>query len=151
MSRALMTLLGRSKDKMLEIAFDDLEKATGRRAIDAEIVGDILHRAHSTIRTIGMESDVTARELYHALRVQGGALDESTSYVGLVVGGDVVSFHPADIAEDEARSSRFADRSLVHLREALAAEIIARYTEKASHPELLQPVTKQIETKKEKK
>ena len=149
MSRALMTLLGRPHDKLLEIAFDDLEKATGNQAIDAKLVGDILHRAHTAIREMGLEGDATARELYHALRVHEDVLGGHTQYVGLVIGGEGVSWQHDDIALDNAETRQFADRSLTHLQQALATEIVARYTEWAAHPELLAQITKYIHHKKE--
>lgn len=150
MSRALMTLLGRPKDKQLEIAFDDLEKATRGQAVDAKLVGDILHKAHSVIRDMGLEGDVTARELYHALRVHEDVLDESTQFVGLVVDGEVVSFHHDDVALDEVEHRQFTERSTQRLQNALANEITQRYTDLAVHPELLIRITQHIQ-KKEKK
>lgn len=146
MSRALMTLLGRPHDKLLEIAFDDLEKATGKQALDAKLIGDILHIAHTIIREIGLDSDVTARELYHALRVHEDLLSPETSYVGLVLGGEVVSFHPDDITDDTQASRRFEARSLDGLHRSLQQQIVERYTAWAAHPDLLQPITKYIQT-----
>ncbi|MBH1980557.1 hypothetical protein I8H83_01265 [Candidatus Saccharibacteria bacterium] len=151
MSRALMTLLGRPADKLLSIAFDDLEKATGTQAIDAKLVGDILHIAHTIIREMGLEGDATARELYHALRVHEDVLGESTRYAGLVVGGEVVSFHHDDVVTDNEESRRFEDRSLEHLQAALADQIVSRYKDWAAHPELLQKITKYIQVNKERK
>lgn len=148
MSRALMTLLGRPSDKLLSIAFDDLEKATGSQAIDAKLVGDILHIAHTIIREMGLEGDATARELYHALRVHEDVLGDTTQYVGLVVGGEVVSFHHDDIAIDNEESRRFEDRSRERLQDSLADQIVYRYKEWAAHPELLQQITKYIQINK---
>ena len=144
MSRALMTLLGRPREKMLEIAFHDLEKSTGQHAIDAKLVGDILHRAHILIREMGLEGDVTAKELYHALRVHDDLLDEQTAYVGLVVNGDVISFHSGDIVIDTAEANQYESRSLSELQHALATEIKRRYEEQAAHAELLTPITKYL-------
>ena len=148
MSRALMTLLGRPSDKLLSIAFDDLETATGSQAIDAKLVGDILHIAHTIIREMGLEGDATARELYHALRVHEDVLGDTTQYVGLVVGGEVVSFHHDDIAIDNEESRRFEDRSCERLQDSLADQIVYRYKEWAAHPELLQQITKYIQINK---
>lgn len=145
MSRALMALLGRSDDKMLAIAFDDLEKGTGKQAIDARLVGDILHIAHTIIRAMGLDKDVTAHELYQALRVHEDILGEATEYVGLVLGGEVVSFHPDDIAMDTDESRRFETRNLKHMRRSLEKEIVARYTQWAAHPDLLTQITKYVQ------
>lgn len=141
MSRALMTLLGRPCDKHLEIAFDDLEKATGHQAIDARLVGDILHTAHLIIREMGLDSDVTAHELYHALRVHDDLLSDASNFVGLSIGGEVVSFHRHDLRDDQAASRRFDERSLAHMRTSLADEIARRYSEWAAHDDLLAPIT----------
>lgn len=149
MSRALMTLLGRPREKLLEIAFDDLEKATGKQALDAKLIGDILHIAHTVIREMGLDGDITARELYQALRVHEDILSQDTAYVGLVIGGEVVSFHPDDLALDAAESRRFEARSLDGLRRSLEEQIVMRYREWAAHPELLAPITKYIQMEKE--
>lgn len=145
MSRALMTLLGRPREKMLEIAFDDLEKSTGCHAIDAKLVGDILHRAHLVIRAMGLDGDVTAQELYHALRVHDDLLDEQTAYIGLVVGGSVISFNADDIITDNSSANQYESRSLAGLRHVLAGEIKRRYEERAAHAELLAPITKYLQ------
>lgn len=147
MSRALMTLLGRPNDKMLEIAFDDLEKATHRQAVDARLVGDILQRAHGVIRECGLEGDVTAKELYHALRVHEDMLDDTTAYVGFVVGGEVVSCNVQDIRHDHQAARRYEERSQRYLQHALTEEITRRYREWAAHPELLEPIVAHLQTK----
>lgn len=144
-----MTLLGRADDKMLSIAFDDLEKATGRQALDAQLIGDILHMAHLVIREMGLEPDATAREVYHALRVHEELLGDESDFVGLVLGGEVVSFHQEDIATDNSESRRFEQRSLVHLHAALAGQIESRYIAWAAHPQLLQPITKYLQTEEQ--
>lgn len=149
MSRALMTLLGRPQDKLLEIAFEDLEKATGKQALDAKLIGDILHIAHTVIREMGLDGDVTARELYHALRVHEDILSTDTAYVGLVVDGEVVSFHPQDIASDNQASRRFESRRLDGLRRSLEQQIVLRYREWAAHPDLLAPIANYIQNEKE--
>lgn len=140
-----MTLLGRPSDKRLEIAFDDLEKATGLQAIDAKLVGDILHIAHLTIRAMGLDGDVTAKELYQALRVHDDIATSETPYVGLVIGGQVVSFHSEDLASDAAAMRQFEARSLDHLHEALSQEIAERYRVWAAHPTLLNPIISHIQ------
>lgn len=142
-----MTLLGRPADKSLSIAFDDLEKATGKQAIDARLIGDILHIAHVIIRNIGLDGDVTAKELYQSLRVHDNIVSSETKYAGLVIGGQVVSFHPDDLAHDAAQMSTFEARSLTHLHEALAGEISRRYVDWAAHPDLLGPIIRQLQKK----
>ena len=140
MARALMTLLGRPKDRLLEIAFADLEKATGQKALDARLIGDILQEAHSVIREMGLDGDVTAKELYQALRVSENLMNPSLMHVGLVVHGEVVSFSPEDLASDYQESRRFEQRSLQALHTELASEIVRRYLEEGATLALLAPV-----------
>ncbi len=151
MSRALMTLLGEPRNKLLEIAFDDLEKAIGNQAIDSKLVGDILHAAHGVIREIGLDGDVTAKELYQALRVHVDELDATTDYVGLVLGGQVVSMNRHDLADDQAAMRQFESRTTARLRTSLADEITRRYREWAAHPELLEPFIKYLPTSQKEK
>lgn len=140
MARALMTLLGRPKDKVLEIAFGDLEKATGQKALDAKLIGDILQIAHQTIRDMGLEGDVTAKELYQALRVSEHLMGPELMYVGLMVHGEVVSFSPEDLATDQDESRRFEQRSLKALHAELASEIVRRYLDEGASLALLAPI-----------
>lgn len=145
MSKTLMMLLGRSDDKLLQVAFDDFEKATHSQATDVKLVGDILHAAHKTIRAIGLDNDVTARELYQALRAHEDMLDETTAFVGLVIDGEVISFHRDDIESDTAERRTFTKRSLEHMRNSLATEVARRYIEQAAQPELLRRSIQQLE------
>lgn len=140
MARALMTLLGRPKDKLLEIAFADLEKATGQKALDAKLIGDILKIAHQVVRDMGLEKDFTAKELYQALRVHEQLIGPELMHIGLVVHGEVVSFSPEDLAADYQESHRFEQRSLLALHTELASEIVRRYLEAGASLALLAPV-----------
>lgn len=142
MSRALMTLLGKTHDKMFEIVFADLEKSTGDKTVDAKLVGDILHRAHRLIQDMGLSKDTTAKELYYALRMHDELLDDSTAYAGIVIDGEVVSLNSQDVAEDYEQSRHFADRTFVHLHDSLAREITRRYTHATNRPGLLKQLEK---------
>lgn len=138
MSKALLVLLGRERDKKLAVALEELERAATNRTIDAKLVGDILQRSHSALRDMHLDSDVTAMELYQALRVHEDILSADTAYTGLAIAGEVVSLHPEDIAADEAQSLQFAERHLSHFRRALADEIVARYSPHVARPRLIQ-------------
>lgn len=135
-----MTLLGRPKDKLLEIAFADLEKATGQKALDAKLIGDILKIGHQVVRDMGLEKDFTAKELYQSLRVHEQLIGPELMHVGLIVHGEVVSFSPEDLATDYQESHRFEQRSLVALHTELASEIVRRYLEVGASLALLAPV-----------
>lgn len=138
MSKALLVLLGRERDKKLAIALHDLETAASLQTIDAKLIGDILHKGHMILRDMQLEPDATAKELYQALRVHDDILSSETDYVGLCVNGEVVSFHSRDIAADEAEMRQFADRSLVNFRTALTKEIARRYRPHVTRPRVLE-------------
>lgn len=139
MARVLVDLLGRSEDKLLLVTIEDLEKATGSRGIDVRLVGDVLHRAHKVIRTLGLDSsDSTAMELYNALRVNDNEdVLHNTSYVGMIIDKKCISFNAKDIAADEKVGARFEQRSLKHMQEALAQELAKRYMAKAGAYEVI--------------
>lgn len=138
MSKALLMLLGRERDKKLAIALHDLESAASLHTIDAKLIGDILHRGHAVLRDMQLEPDVTAKELYQALRVYDDVLSSETEYVGLCVDGEVVSLHPEDIAADAAEARQFANRTLKHFRRALVEEIVRRYRPHVPRPRVLE-------------
>lgn len=144
MSKALLVLLGRERDKKLAIALEELELAATSRTIDAKLVGDILHRSHAALREMHLDSDVTAKELYQSLRVHEDILSDDTAYAGLAIGGEVVSLHPEDIAADESQSLQFAERHLDSFRRALADEIVARYRPHVVRTQLIQDFEKRM-------
>lgn len=137
MARQLATLLGRGDDRLLLLTLRDLELKTGSKGIDVTLLGDILHTAHAAMRLVGLDPvDSTAREVYQALQNNVSRLtDESLAYSGLVLGGELVSFNPYDIAEDTASERTFETRTALHLQRALATEISARYLAAAYHHE----------------
>lgn len=138
MSGVLMTLLGKPHNKQVEIIFADLEKSTGARAIDTKLIGDILHKAHRMIRDMGLDQDITAQELYYALRMHRDMLDNTTAYVGIILDGGVISFNAKDVMSDQKQSRHFADRTSTQLQINLAHEIEQRYKSISIRPGLLQ-------------
>lgn len=137
MSKALLHLLGRQDDKKLQIALHELEASVHTHTIDTKIVGDILHAAHALLREMGLDSDVTAKEMYQALRVNDIILTEDVSFVGLSINDEVVSCNAKDIASDESEMRQFNERHLMHFRDALAEEIVARYKPRIARPKLV--------------
>lgn len=129
MARGLAALLGRERDKLLLLAIDDLERATGSKGIDTLLIGDILHRGHEVIRSLRLDgSDSTAKELYNSLRaIKDKAVLERTQYSGLIVEGACISLNVDDIEADSVNKAAFEDRSLQHLQTSLKLEIIQRY------------------------
>lgn len=138
MSKALLVLLGREHDKKLAVALRDLETSAPAYTVDAKIIGDILHAGYLAVREMGLDRDVTSKELYHALRVNDDVLSKNTEYVGLHIEGETISFHPSDIARDAAESRQFSDRSLLYFRRALSDELIRRYRECVVRPSVIE-------------
>lgn len=146
MSKALLELLGRERDKKLAIALHDLETSAFARTVDTKIIGDILHIGYMSVREMGLDRDVTAKELYQALRIYDDVLTTETEYVGLNIGGEIVSLHANDIAIDSAESRQFSDRSLSHFRQALADEVTRRYRECVVRPDVIEHFVQCIES-----
>lgn len=147
MARQLARLLGRQNDKLLLAAFEDLEKMTGSKSIDVKLLGEILEQAYRDMRILRLDSrDTTAKELYHALRVNldSDTLD-SAGYVGVVIANECISFNTLDLAADEERAARFEQRSLKNMRSALVKEIEQRYLNNAaSHENIVKKLLKTI-------
>ncbi len=127
MASHLAQLLGRS-DIAFAIAIKDLEQATGKRNIDVKLVGEVLSRAHQAIRALGLDKDVTARELYLALRAsKDKAVLQTTDYIGIIIDGALVSMNHQDVKEDSIHSVAFTQRTTTAMQTALANEVVRRY------------------------
>lgn len=134
MSKALVTLLGRSNDRLLLKTIEELELATGCRGIDVKLLGDILHYSHKTVQKLGLDSaDSTPLEVYGALRSGYGKIrsSEKNSYAGIVVRGRCISLSLDDLARDDKMDATFSDRSVECMQKALMSELKRRY-EKAA-------------------
>lgn len=147
MPSQLAKLLGRH-DIAFDIAISDLEKATGNRNIDVKLVGDVLAKAHSLIKSIGLDShDLKASELYRALLAEKGHKSKpGNDYVGVLIGGRLVSLNHQDIDADRIHQLPFSKRSVKYMQLALTAEIIRRYQmANKTNPRNLEPIFKQID------
>lgn len=130
MARQLAVLLGRADDRLLLHTLATFERTTGTESVDIALMGDIWRRAHTVVRQLGMQQGATAHEMYQALRAHQSPkkLLAHTSYVGLVIDGEVVSLHPDDVMYDAKHATDFAHRSHGAMRAALLDEIERRYT-----------------------
>lgn len=131
MARFLQDLLG-AREPLFRTALHHLEKATGQDSVDVRLVGDIIGRAHTVMRAMGLDpGDTTPAELYAALqsRVSDEALFVETTFVGLVFDGEPISFNFDDVRAN--RHQPFVARSLTGMRQSLAHELVDRYY---SHP-----------------
>lgn len=127
MSRQLQILLD-TKSPVFFMTLRELESMTGNQAIDARLIGDILHNAHAVMRNIGLDpSDTTAEELYHALssHEMNPEIFANTHYTGLVFDGQVISLNYQDIIKNRRRA--FEARVRSGMKESLRQELIDRY------------------------
>lgn len=56
-----------SEEPIFTHALQDLERSSGHRGIDARLIADIAGQAHKSVKSLGLESDATAEEVYRAL------------------------------------------------------------------------------------
>lgn len=136
MARQLAALLGRSNDALLLATLSDLEKKTGSKGIDVQLLSEILQNAHNIMRSLRLDiADITAKELYQALQGNSAQLKGVHEYTGLVVRGSLVSFNAGDVTENNLKKAIFTKRTSVRMHDALAAEIAARYLNESHHHE----------------
>ena len=129
MAKFLRDLLG-AQEPMFGIALHNLERATGHSGLDARLIGDILNNAHTTMRSLGLDpSDTTGLELYNSLKAQAEKeeLFKDTSYLGLIIGGKVISFNYDDIQQN--KNKPFGEHTTENLKCALERELVDRYVQ----------------------
>ena len=124
-------------EPLFSVGMNQLEKSTGYSGVDTRLIADVTHKAHSTMRRLGLDpADSTGRELYQALlaTVKKGtyeALLFDTDYILLAFEGDVVSFNLIDVIENSHHELPYAQRIMSHGRRSLRGEIVQRYLEHA--------------------
>ena len=127
MAKFLQQLL-QAKEPLFSTAMRSLEVASGKAGVDVRLIADVMSQAHRVMRQIGLDpKDTTQAELYSALRarVDDDTLFADSTYAGLLLGDDVISFNQADIRESIDRA--FTARSLHHMQCALQYEVVDRY------------------------
>jgi len=134
----------------------EMEKASGNAGIDTAIVGEVMEKAHTALRLLGIDSsDVTAEEAYHALNssVLSGRADEllkDTEYVLFRIGSDVVSFNIQDVIESAHHELSFAERKLDHAQRHLRMEVVKRYAEhERTHVPQIRKLAREIEVEQD--
>jgi ribokinase len=128
-AKFLRDLLG-AQEPFFGIALQNLERASGHSGLDARLIGDILIEAHSTMRHIGLDpADTTGLELYNALKAHANdeGLFSETAYVGLYMGGVVVSFNLADIQKNVDKA--YGEHTTENMQCALQRELVDRYVQ----------------------
>jgi len=134
MTYVLQELLG-NDHPLFALNLTALEKAAGGDGVDAKLLGDIIERGHAVLRELGLDpANTTGREAYQALNnlstSEAGIMKlESTRYVLLFLGEDLVSFNAQDIIENAHHQLKFEDRVLGHAQRHLRMEIVKRYAD----------------------
>lgn len=129
MAKFLRDLLG-AKEPFFGIALRNLEKASGHSGLDAQLIGDILVEAHNAMRHMGLDpADTTGLELYNALKahVNDDDVFSHTEYVGLLLGGVVVSFNQKDIKDNSDKP--YGQHTTENMQCALQRELVDRYVQ----------------------
>jgi hypothetical protein len=133
-AQKLATLLG--GDSRTNIALTDLRCMT-RDDSDVRLIADILARAHSIIRALGLDPrDATAKEIYQALlavapNVEQTACFKDSEWVVAEFDGQVISFHPIDIVNNYHHKLPLGRHQTASGRRGLGYEITRRYKD---HP-----------------
>jgi hypothetical protein len=129
MSGRLCQLMGVSSNRRVATLIAEIEKVLGDKTIDAKLIGDCLVGAHEVCRTLRLDiRHLEPRELYHALRsADQSLLAKLPRYTGLLVQGEVISFHPKDLRKDENEQAKFNERTLRWMQDVLRQEVVRRY------------------------
>ncbi len=112
MAKVLRDLLD-AEEPLFTVAIQQLERASGRPGADARLIGDILHKAHHAMRSMGLHpADTTGKEFYQALLARVKSDNERmTKLIGGHDSSDVVQLVPLMIKA--AESVRFNRRVFV--------------------------------------
>lgn len=117
---------------MDSLAIRDLNQMT-KDGIDVLLIADIMARAHSVIRRLGLDpADTTALEIYNALlssvaSSQAQSLLNDTDYVLLDIDGSVISFNKIDVVNNYHHQLPLEKRQLSFAKRGLGWEITKRY------------------------
>lgn len=134
MPRSLSRLLG--DDSKQRLALNELQRMT-RDDSDVRLIAEILARAHSIIRSLGLDpGDTTAEEVYQALqaiapRAENWAPFKASDWVLLDIDGQVISFHPIDVIDNYHHQLPLGQHQTSRGRRGLGFEIARRYKD---HP-----------------
>lgn len=114
-----------------------LEKSTGHGGVDTRLIADILKRAHSVMRDLGLDTtDTTGHELYHTLvsAVKNNNIEQllqDCDYVLYIIDNTVISFNLVDIIENFHHGLEYDQQSISHGQRSLRGEIVSRYLDHA--------------------
>ncbi|HEU5122418.1 MAG TPA: carbohydrate kinase family protein, partial [Candidatus Saccharimonadales bacterium] len=130
---------------------NQLERAAGSAGIDTRLVADITHKAHETMRALGLDpSDTTSLELYNALKSsvkndRATSLLANLDYVLINLGEGPVSFNLQDVIENAHHELSYDQRHTGHAKRHLRLEIVKRYAEHdRTHDELVHKLAEEV-------
>jgi hypothetical protein len=120
-------------EPMFSVGMNQLEKSTGSRGIDTRLIADIVHKAHSIMRRLGLDpADTTGKELYRALlsTVKQGSYESllfDADYILLVFDNNVISFNLIDVIENNHHELTYEQCISSHGGRSLRGEVVQRY------------------------
>jgi len=132
MTHFLQTVLA-PDEPLLGHGLKELEKSTGNSGVDTRLIADILERAHTVMRKLGLDTaDTTGHELYHALLsvVKNNNIEsllQECDYVLYIIDKQIISFNLIDIIENYHHELEYKQQSITHGQRSLRGEIIGRY------------------------
>lgn len=144
MARNLAKLLGDSY--RTRIAIDDLRRMAGDDS-DVRLIADILARANSIIRWLGLDpADTTGDEVYQALMAAAPDIErlawaKASDWVMMEFDGQIISFHPIDIVENYHYQLPLGQHRTSAGKRGLGYEITRRFSE---HPRTHTPSVERV-------
>jgi len=114
---------------------------------DVRLITEILARAHSIIRALGLDpADTTGREVYQALMAAAPRLDQTawaraSDWVMMDFDGQVISFHPVDIVENYHHQLPYGQHRIESGKRGLGYEITRRFS---AHPRTHTPTVERV-------
>lgn len=132
MSKFLQSILN-TKEPLFSNGLAQLEKATGNSGVDTRLIADIIEKAHTIMRKLGLDPrDSTGTELYYALisavkNDKAELLFADADYVLLTVDNKVISFNLIDIIENSHHELSYEKQIISHGQRSLRGELVGRY------------------------
>ena len=122
MAKFLRDLLD-AEEPLFSMSLKQLEAASGQHGADARLIGDITHKAHASMRSLGLDpANTTGKEFYHALINRVHADNERiTKLIGGTDSSDVRSLVPLLI---EAANKVEFDRRVFVIKHEKAKELL---------------------------
>jgi hypothetical protein len=136
MTHFLQTVLN-TDEPLLSNGLKALEKSTGHSGVDTRLIADILYKAHSVMRSLGLDiKDTTGHELYHSLvsAVKNNNIKlllQDCDYVLYIIDKRFISFNLIDVIENYHHELEYDQQSVTHGQRSLRGEIVGRYLDHA--------------------